>query len=804
VSETRESIEGPALPQRRRIDRACDAFEAAWQAGGRPAVEDFLGDPSAPERPALRELVLLDLHYRRLAGDAPDPADYRGRFPQLDAAWLAAALAGATRPLSARRRTPGEAAPDGTSSGPAGEGPTTPRRNCSGYELLGELGRGGMGVVYKALQVRLNRLVALKMILAGTHASDQDLARFITEAEAAARLAHPGIVQVYEVGEHDGLPFFSLEFVAGGSLAQKLGGTPLPAEQAAPLVEAVARAVQAAHQAGIVHRDLKPANVLLAPSALPSAVALGAGPAPAERFEPKVTDFGLAKRLDVEGAGRTQSGAVLGTPSYMAPEQARGMKVGPAADVYALGAILYECLTGRPPFKAATLLETLQQVACDEPVPPRQLNAGVPRDLETVCLKCLQKEPHKRYASAAALAEDLRRYREGKPITARPVGLLERGWKAVWRRPLVAALSGLLLAAVAVGFVLVTWKWREALYQQGVAENEAQLKGLALEEVQTKEEAARTQARRAETARYASQLELVQRPARQRLRRGPGPARRLSLGPARLGASIPPGPAGAALADPLRSHRLRRHRRLQPRRQARRQRLLRRQGTRLGPGDRPGDTHPGRPRRVPVHDVAFSPDSRRLAGSSLAGVGKVWDVTTGAEVLTLRGHTGPARIVAFSPDGRRLGTASGDGTAKVWDAETGREVLTFQGHTAPAECVAFHPDGGLVASAAADGTVKVWEADTGKERLALPAQREPVQVVAFSPDGKRLLTARVATLQVWDAATGRDLFTLKGHTGTISWAVFSPDGGRIASAAEDRTVKVWDLPAAGREGTPTR
>jgi serine/threonine-protein kinase len=229
-----------------------------------------------------------------------------------------------------------------------------------GYELLAELGRGGMGVVYQARHGKLNRVVALKMILAGSHAGAADLARFQTEAEAIARLQHPNIVQVHEVGEHEGKPFFSLEFCAGGSLAQKLNGTPLPAREAAALLETLARAMQAAHDQHIIHRDLKPANVLLT-----------------EAGVPKITDFGLAKKLDE--AGQTHSGAIMGTPSYMAPEQAGGKSgaIGPAADVYALGALLYECLTGRPPFKAATALDTIMQVVSEEPVPPRQLNAKV-------------------------------------------------------------------------------------------------------------------------------------------------------------------------------------------------------------------------------------------------------------------------------------------------------------------------------------------------------------------------------------------------------------------------------------------
>ncbi len=355
---------------------------------------------------------------------------------------------------------------------PRGEAPADAlmRAGVPGYEILAELGRGGMGVVYQARQVGLNRTVALKMILAGAHADDRDLTRFRTEAEAVARLQHPNIVQIYEVGAHAGLPYFSLEFCAGGSLAAWLDGTPVPPAPAARLVETLARAMDYAHQRGVVHRDLKPANILLQElnhrgtedteantasnsegkdQRLPTpSLASSSVPSVPLWFHstPKVADFGLAKKLDA--AAQTQSGAVVGTPSYMAPEQAQGQtrEVGPAADVYALGAILYELLTGRPPFKAATPLDTLLQVVCDEPVPPSRLVAKLPRDLETICLKCLHKEPAKRYATAGALAEDLRRFGAGEPIVARPVGRAERAVKWVRRNK---ALAGF-LAALAV------------------------------------------------------------------------------------------------------------------------------------------------------------------------------------------------------------------------------------------------------------------------------------------------------------------------------------------------------------------
>jgi eukaryotic-like serine/threonine-protein kinase len=313
----------------------------------------------------------------------------------------------------------------GMAADPAG------RPEVAGYEILGELGRGGMGVVYKARQVQADRLVALKVLLAGGHAGDAERARFRTEVEAVARLQHPGIVQIHEVGTADGLPYFSMEYCAAGSLADRLGGTPLPPRDAAALTRALAEAVQAAHAQGVIHRDLKPANVLLAPALGPGdgrAVALPGPPGPgaATAWVPKVADFGLAKKLGE--AGQTATGEVMGTPSYMAPEQAGGKskEIGPACDTYALGAVLYELLTGRPPFRAVTPLDTLLQVLESPPAPPRLLNPKVDRDLETVCLKCLEKEPRRRYPSAAALADDLGRCLAGESIRARPGNLMDR------------------------------------------------------------------------------------------------------------------------------------------------------------------------------------------------------------------------------------------------------------------------------------------------------------------------------------------------------------------------------------------
>jgi serine/threonine protein kinase/Flp pilus assembly protein TadD len=465
-----------------------DEQNRRWREGDCVPVEVYLGQHPwlRSDAESLLDLIYNEIRLREELGETPELDDYCRRFPE-----LAGGLAVQFEVHRALR--PGQDLGDFSLAGyaeVAGSAPP-PLPAVEGYELLGELGRGAMGVIYKARHLRLNRLVALKMILAGAYAGPRELARFETEAQAIARLQHPHIVQIHAIGEQDGRPFVCLELVPGGNLAQRLAGRPLPPRQAGALVEVLARAVHYAHEQQIVHRDLKPANVLLARSDPRRGILLG-GSGEVAFVEPKITDFGLAKLLDgdpdaPDGAGSRGTAGPVGTPPYMAPEQvgrsgsgacARVMGGGRATDIYALGAILYETLTGRPPFMAATVYETLQQVCALEPVPPRRLQPQVPRDLETICLACLRKEPHRRYASALDLADDLRRFLEGRPIRQRPPAAWEPALKWARRRPAAAAwvvLGAAALVALAVSSLYYLqhcqeWARQRALnqYQQFV------------------------------------------------------------------------------------------------------------------------------------------------------------------------------------------------------------------------------------------------------------------------------------------------------------------------------------------------
>ncbi len=438
-----------------RIDEACDRFEADWRDGRVPNLAAYLSEaPEEVRAPLFRNLLSLELEYRRRAGQRPEPRWYHERFPDhvegVDVAF---------RAKDTQLRSAGDASSGDWRRGSAGVGgsvTTAPQAwfgaggpdglSAAGYDVLDELGRGGMGVVYKALQVALNRNVALKLIKSGSIASEAELLRFQNEAEAVAQLDHPHIIPIYEVGRHRGQAFFSMKLIAGTSLDKRLADYTNDFGGAARLVAVAAEAVHHAHQRGILHRDLKPANILVD-----------------EQGEPHVTDFGLAKRIDAE-ADLTHSGTLMGTPSYMAPEQASQSRGGlsTATDVYGLGTIFYALLTGRAPFAGTTLVQTLDLVRTQPPESPTKVNRKVPRDLEIICMKCLEKEPQRRYPSALVLAEDLNRWRAGEPIVARPVGPVVRAGMWCRRNPVLTALAASLVLALVAGFAGITWKWREA------------------------------------------------------------------------------------------------------------------------------------------------------------------------------------------------------------------------------------------------------------------------------------------------------------------------------------------------------
>ncbi len=591
--------------------------------------------------------------------------------------------------------------------GPAGDegsvDPGTRIRYFGDYEIRGELGSGAMGVVYKARQISLNRLVALKMIRAGALAGEAELRRFQNEAEAVARLDHPHIVPIHEVGEHDGKRYFSMKLIGGPCLSQTLASYTANPQNAAKLMVTIAEAVHHAHQRGILHRDLKPSNILLD-----------------EQGQPHVSDFGLAKQVKGDGS-LTDSGAVLGTPAYMAPEQAAGSKrlVTTLSDVYGLGAVLYALLTGKPPFGGDSVMETLDRVRQQPPVPPSRLNPKLPRDLEVICLKCLDKDPQRRYPSAQALAAELRRFLGGEPIQARPVSAFEKGWRWCRRRPVIAGLTAALVVAVLGGLIGTSLgllaaldarqdalnREQDALKAQAKEREQTELAEQRLQEILKAQAKEREQTELAEQRLYDARMNLVQRywendhgdPCRRGSSSSFRPIRAASI------AAVSSGSTGKERSPRATSTS---------------------RGTpAVSRAWRSAPTASGSP--PPVVDQTV----------------KVWDAATGQETLTLKGHTSGVTSVAFSPDGKRLASASWDRTVKVWDAATGQETLTLKGHTGDVTSVAFSPDGKRLASASVDQTVKVWDAATGQETLTLKGHTGGVKSVAFSPDGKRLASA---------------------------------------------------------------
>jgi WD40 repeat protein len=719
-----------------------------------------------------------------------------------------------------------------------------PAPSFPGYESLEVLGRGGMGVVYRARDTRLGRVVALKVLRAGDQAGEEDLARFRAEAEAVARMQHPHIVQIFEVGEHEGRAFCALEYVGGGSLARRLGGTPLPARDAAALVETLAGAVQYAHDRRVLHRDLKPANVLLT-----------------EDGTPKVADFGLAKRLDVED-GRTRTGAVMGTPAYMAPEQAAGdaRALGPAADVYALGAILYECLTGRPPFLAETPLATLEQVRAREPVPVRALNPKVPRDLETVCLKCLRKEPARRYPSARELADDLRRFQGGEPVRARPVPSWERALTWARRRP--AAVLAAVAVVLAAGGGLAWWQYAiaeagrqeqsrlrgqvEEARDQAEAANEKLDQVLYLQRVQgalrewQASDVARARALLAECPagrrgwewHYVRRLlhplhevtgvtegvdDLQYTPDGKRLitsgRPGalrawdPVEGRELFYLEGTQPQASPLGGFGTANANPVRFL-------IDPGRGE----ILAQPGGGSGPlqvwdlatGQRRRQIAAG---RVPVKTcLARDPGGTWLAfgcgGSNVfAPQVFVMDAATGKDLATLRGHPTSVVRLAANADGTLLASGCEAGYVKVWDSKTWKEKWSFRISERWVAGLAFRPGTTRLLAVGQGGQLRCWDVADGGERYRVDARPRELTALAVRPDGQRLACGTdTGEVQTYEAEKGERQEVYRGHLGPrrqVTALGYSPDGTRLVSAGMDGALRVWDA-TRGQEAVRCR
>jgi tRNA A-37 threonylcarbamoyl transferase component Bud32 len=741
------------------IDARCEAFEKAWRDHGagrceRPPLEDIC--PEHDER-LFEELLKIDVQYRARCGENPAAAEYQRRFPWMSAErieHLLAALPTTPRASSTSRRSP-------------------PFPDVPGYEIQEELGRGGMGVVYKARQVKADRLVALKMILAGEHAGEGEVARFRIEAEAVARLSHPNIVQVYEVGEHEGRPFFSMEYCPGGSLERHLGGTPLPPPEAARLVQALAGAVQHAHAAGVVHRDLKPANVLLA-----------------EGGTPKVADFGLAKRLDE--AGQTATGAVLGSLPYLAPEQASGWskEAGPAADVYALGAILYECLTGQPPFIGATKEILLKQVLLNDPKAVRALNPQVPQALEDICLQCLEKVPRRRFASAAELADDLNRFLAREPVHARHIGLLGRAIRWSRRKPALAALSACLALALAAGG-LVWWRSDRALEQKSndlaVAKETAELEGLRhLAEI----EFGKAQALRDEGDFRGAQLCLLRAVTFAKQARA-GDLERQTLdqyGPWGRGAvavrQVSASDMGADLISPD-------------------GRVLLRRAAEAGSDLEVWEAQPRR-KRCTIRDgprwefwsgAVFGPGAEiaRVPDSFDSGW---WDLVRGRRLkLAGRGELSAAGL----PGGQILLFGDEDGVVRLSDRDRPDEASVVCRLGGAVKHTVATPDGARVAFALESegrGAAEVWDlrAAQGPRRLAHFDFRVRNYALALSPDGSLLFTdgppadgdQHNRNGCLWDVSRG----CLLGRLGRLEWegevtaACFTGDGRGVLIAVK--------------------